>query len=126
MADETMKKPDMADYSKIKELLTLQLLSSGGNGYRLEDIPHHKVEDMTLVYRFDLGDTENGRASILVTNDMLRRYGITAEQRHQDAMAATANNRPASLRNMSDVFPGVEMESSPLWVASVDGGINGA
>lgn len=126
MADEVMKKLDLADYSKMKELLTLQLLSADGNGYKLEDVPYRKVEDMTLVYRFDLGDTENGRASILVTNDMLRRYGINAEQLHQDAMAATVNNRPASLRNMEDVLTGVEMDSSPLWVASVDGGMNGA
>ena len=85
MADEVMKKLDLADYSKMKELLTLQLLSADGNGYKLEDVPYRKVEDMTLVYRFDLGDTENGRASILVTNDMLRRYGINAEHLHQDA-----------------------------------------
>lgn len=126
MADETMKKLDLADYSKMKELLTLQLLSSDGNGYKLDDVPYRKVEDMNLVYRFDLGDTENGRASILVTNDMLRRYGIDEEQLHQDAMAATANNRPASLRTMGDVLSGLEMEGTPLWVASVDGGMNGA
>jgi hypothetical protein len=126
MTDETMKKLDLADYSKMKELLTLQLLSSDGNGYKLDDVPYRKVEDMNLVYRFDLGDTENGRASILVTNYMLRRYGIDEEQLHQDAMAATANNRPASLRTMGDVLSGVEMESTPLWVASVDGGMNGA
>jgi hypothetical protein len=126
MTYETMKKLDLADYSKMKELLTLQLLSSDGNGYKLDDVPYRKVEDMNLVYRFDLGDTENGRASILVTNDMLRRYGIDEEQLHQDAMAATANNRPASLRTMGDVLSGVEMESTPLWVASVDGGMNGA
>ena len=33
MADEVMKKLDLADYSKMKELLTLQLLSADGNGY---------------------------------------------------------------------------------------------
>ena len=126
MTDETMKKLDLTDYSKMKELLTLQLLSSNGNGYKLDDVPYRKVEDMTLVYRFDLGDTGNGRTTILVTNDMLRRYGIDEEQLHQDAMAATANNRPASLRTMGDVLSGVEMESTPLWVASVDGGMNGA
>ena len=114
MADEVMKKLDLADYSKMKELLTLQLLSADGNGYKLEDVPYRKVEDMTLVYRFDLGDTENGRASILVTNDMLRRYGINAEQLHQDAMAATVNNRPASLRNMEDVLTGFSIRD--FWI----------
>lgn len=127
MTDETMKKLDLTDYSKMKELLTLQLLSSNGNGYKLDDVPYRKVEDMTLVYRFDLGDTGNGRTTILVTNDMLRRYGIDEEQLHQDAMSATVNNRPASLRNMAEVLSIGDGEgSSPLWVATVDGGMNGA
>ena len=126
MAEERMRKLDLADYSTMKELLTLQLLSADGNGYKLEDIPYRKVEDMILVYRFDLGDTEKGRASILVTNDMLRRYGIDEEQLHQDALAATVINRPASLQNMADALDGVKMDRSPLWVASVDGKVNGA
>lgn len=127
MTDETMKKLDLTDYSKMKELLTLQLLSSNGNGYKLDDVPYRKVEDMTLVYRFDLGDTGNGRTTILVTNDMLRRYGIDEEQLHQDAMSATVNNRSASLRNMAEVLSIGDGEgSSPLWVATVDGGMNGA
>lgn len=37
MTDEIMKKLDLTDYSKMKELLTLQLLSSNGNGYKLDD-----------------------------------------------------------------------------------------
>lgn len=127
MTDETMKKLDLTDYSKMKELLTLQLLSSNGNVYKLDDVPYRKVEDMTLVYRFDLGDTGNGRTTILVTNDMLRRYGIDEEQLHQDAMSATVNNRSASLRNMAEVLSIGDGEgSSPLWVATVDGGMNGA
>lgn len=127
MTDETMKKLDLTDYSKMKELLTLQLLSSNGNGYKLDDVPYRKVEDMTLIYRFDLGDTGNGRTTILVTNDMIRRYDIDEEQLHQDAMSATVNNRPASLRNMAEVLSIGDGEgSSPLWVATVDGGMNGA
>ena len=127
MADDRMRREDLSDYSKMKGRLTLQLLSSDGNGYKLNEIPHRKVEDMTLVYRFDLGETEKGRASILVTNDMLHHYGIDAEQLHQDALAVTENNRPATLRNMADVLLlGDEEGSSLLWVASVEGGMNGA
>lgn len=37
MTDEIMKKLDLTDYSKMKELLTLQLLLSNGNGYKLDD-----------------------------------------------------------------------------------------
>lgn len=127
MADDRIKKEDLSDYSKMKERLTLQLLSADGNGYRLNEIPHRKVEDMTLVYRFDLGETEKGQASILVTNDMLHHYGIDAEQLHEDALAVTENNRPATLRNMADVLLlGDGEASSLLWVASVEGGMNGA
>ena len=53
----------------------------------LRTIPHHSIEDMEIVYRFHVQDTEMGLASALVTNSMLEHYGITAEQLQQDAFA---------------------------------------
>ena len=39
-----------------------------------------------MVYRFVLDASDEGRASILVTNQLLDSYGITADQLHEDAM----------------------------------------
>lgn len=62
---------------------------------------------MAVVYRFVLNSEEQGRASILVTNQLLDTMGITAEQLHKDAMEIAPQLNPAEIREMSEVM--VEM-----------------
>lgn len=125
----------LEDYDRMKDALTIDLVPVAGNEEKLAQIPHKNVEDMALVYRFEEESSVYGSASILVTNEMLAVYDITADQLHEDAMKAAVQNRPAKLHNMNDVmrdmmgdmsdlFP--MNEPSPLWVATVEGGQNGA
>ena len=67
----------------------------------------------------------------LVTNQLLAEYGVTADQLHADAVAAQIANHPPVLRNMSEMMAEIsgglfDMPESPMWVATVDGGMNGA
>ena len=125
----------LMDYGQMKEKLTLQMIPIAGNEEKLSEIPHRAVEDMALVYRFEMESNEQGSASILVTNNMLQTYDITADQLHSDAMEAAVQNHPATLRNMNEVLrdmmgdaAGMFLpdEPSPIWVATVEGGQNGA
>ena len=125
----------LEDYDRMKDALTVDLVPVAGNEEKLAQIPHKNVEDMALVYRFEEESSVYGTASILVTNEMLAVYDITADQLHEDAMKAAVQNRPAKLHNMNDVMRDmmgdmsglVPMnEPSPLWVATVEGGQNGA
>lgn len=125
----------LEDYDRMKDALTVDLVPVAGNEEKLAQIPHKNVEDMALVYRFEEESSVYGSASILVTNEMLTVYDITADQLHEDAMKAAVQNRPAKLHNMNDVMRDmmgdmsglVPMnEPSPLWVATVEGGQNGA
>ena len=125
----------LGNYEQMKETLMLQMIPVKGNEEKLAEIPHETVEDMAVVYRFDLGSNERGTSSVLVTDTMLKSYGITRERLAADAIDAAVKNHPASLRNMNEVLQ--EMagdraddyrsdEPSPLWVATVEGGMNGA
>lgn len=125
----------LEDYDRMKDALTIDLVPVAGNEEKLAQIPHKNVEDMSMVYRFEEESSVYGSASILVTNEMLAVYDITADQLHEDAMKAAVQNRPAKLHNMNDVMRDmmgdmsglVPMnEPSPLWVATVEGGQNGA
>lgn len=125
----------LEDYDRMKDALTVDLVPVAGNEEKLAQIPHKNVEDMALVYRFEEESSVYGSASILITNEMLVVYDITADQLHEDAMKAAVQNRPAKLHNMNDVMRDmmgdmsglVPMnEPSPLWVATVEGGQNGA
>lgn len=125
----------LADYGQMKETLTIQLVPVAGNEEKLSQIPHKTLEDMALVYRFELENNAQGSSSILLTNDMLTTYNITADQLHADAIEAAVKNHPAKLQNLNDVMREMmgDMSSlllmeapSPMWVATVDDGQHGA
>ena len=118
----------LTNYELMKEKLTLQLVPSAKNKDLLADIPHRNIEDMALAYRFDMGHNERTSYSILVTNKMLNAYGISAAQLHDDALEAASHSCPATLRNMNEVIRNMagQTDPSPMWVASIENGQNGA
>ena len=59
---------------------------------------------MAVVYRFVMESDENGRASILVSNDLLDKMGVTPEQLHADALENAPELRPAVIKGMSEVM----------------------
>lgn len=118
----------LTNYERMKEKLTLQLVPSAKNKDLLADIPHRNIEDMALAYRFDMGHNERTFFSIVVTNKMLDAYGISAAQLHDDALEAASHSCPATLRNMNEVIRNMtgQTDPSPMWVASIENGQNGA
>ena len=97
----------LMDYDQMKGKLAIEIVSAEANKEILENVPHKNMEDMAVVYRFVLNSEEQGRASVLVTNQMLDTMGITAEQLHKDAMEIAPQLNPAEIRGMSEVM--VEM-----------------
>ena len=87
----------LGNYEQMKETLMLQMIPVKGNEEKLAEIPHETVEDMAVVYRFDLGSNERGTSSALVTDAMRKSYGITGEQLAADAIDAAVKNHSASL-----------------------------
>ncbi len=121
------------DYDYVKTQLTMQIIPVEPNRERLAQIPHKTIEDIAVVYRIDVSDDWHQNASTLVTNQMLAQFGVTPEQLHQDAVTSQMEHCPPTLKNMSDVMAEMtgstdfmDMPESPLWVASVEGGVHGA
>jgi hypothetical protein len=94
---------------------------------------------MAVVYRFEVNTTTTERGSILVTNQMLDQYGITAEQLHADALIHAPEVKPIVIEGMAQVLAkqmGVEdlemlglnipPEQEQIFVASVEGNVHGA
>ena len=92
------------DYSQMKEKLAMEVVSAETNKEMLENVPHKDLEDMAVVYRFVLSSDDEGRASILVTNQMLESMGVTPEQLHADALEIAPQIKPAEIRGMSEVM----------------------
>ena len=92
------------DYSQMKEKLAMEVVSAETNKEVLENVPHKDLEDMAVVYRFVLSSDDEGRASILVTNQILESMGVTPEQLHADALEIAPQIKPAEIRGMSEVI----------------------
>ena len=123
----------LSNYDEMKHSLAVQLVSTEKNKEMLSRVPHKEMADMSMVYRFDLGETSNGNATILITNQLLQNYGISADQLHADAMTYAPMMHPASIRSMESVFFGIpeeetiEPEGMPkLYVVTNEKSMNGA
>lgn len=128
-----LDKNQFMDYEAMKPSLMIQMVGKDSNAEMLQSVPHQDMEDMAVVYRFALQQTEEGTASILVNNRMMESYGITQEQLHNDAIENAVLNHPANIRNMNeviasmmgDMFP-MPDEPAPMYVATNDNSFHGA
>lgn len=126
----------LQDYDQMKEKLSMEVVSAERNADLLEKVPHKDMEDMAVVYRFVLDSDSDGRGSILVTNQLMDNYGITAEQLHADALQYAPVMRPAVIQTMAETLlemMGPEakdmipvLPDDPLFVATVPDKIQGA
>lgn len=126
---------DITNYDQMKNTLVVQVIPTDRNAEMLADIPHKNIEDMSLVYRMQIDQNENGTSSVLITNAMLENYGVTVDQLHQDAMDAAVINNPATFRSMQEVLSDLmgmpadlmpPMDAPQMYVASVENSLNGA
>ena len=127
------------DYNKMKHTLSMEVVSTERNAEILQNVPHKDIEDMAVVYRFQVVSEGADVGSILVTNQMLDNYGISAEQLHEDAVRNAPEIKPLVIQGMGEVLAkqmGVEdlemlglnipPEQEQMFVASVEGNVHGA
>lgn len=95
---------ELTNYELMKDKLSIEVISAEANEDLLSKIPHENIEDLAVVYRFVLESNEDGRASILVTNDMIDHMGVTKEQLREDALENAPKIRPAVIQGMNEVI----------------------
>ena len=120
---------DLKDYARMKDKLVLQMVPVEGNQEMLSKVPHKLVKDMAVVYRFLIDQGVKGEASILLTNENIKAFGVTEKQLEADAKEACERNHPLSVRPMESVLFGIpeeEVTEQGLWVVANDTGRYGA
>ena len=60
----------------MKDKLIMEVVSTEANADMLANVPHVRMEDMSVVYRFVIDSNDDGRATILATNNMIEAKGI--------------------------------------------------
>ena len=90
----------LTDYDQMKDKLIMEVVSAEANADMLDKVPHKEMEDMAIVYRFELDSNDDGRATVLVTNQLIETMGVTPEQLHADAMENAPELKPAVIKGM--------------------------
>lgn len=94
----------LMDYENMKEKLSVEVISADANADLLANVPHDRMEDLAVVYRFVMESSEDGRASILVTNNLMDRMEVSHEQLRADALENSPEIRPAVIQGMNEVM----------------------
>lgn len=122
----------LSDYEQMKNKLSMEVVSAEKNAELLESVPHERMEDMAVVYRFVLDQTDSGNGTILVTNQLLEQYGITKEQLRADAMEnapeitdAEKFEKSIAIPHQNDGFNEVRDEYTGMLKRQMEAGNNG-
>lgn len=127
---------ELSSYETARDLLFVEVVGTKVNAEMLSNVPHTDMEDISMVYRMQLEQLADGAATVLITNDLMDRMGVTREQLHADAMENAPIIRPATMRSMAEVMsemmglPAEMLQGDPsvpqMYVVSNTATLNGA
>lgn len=103
---------DLTNYAEMKKKLAMEVVSAERNARMLQNVPHEQMEDIAVVYRLVLDSSKDASSTVLVTNDLMDKFGITHEQLHDDAMKNAPLIRPAEIKGMEETLN--EMQGGPV------------
>lgn len=94
----------ITQYENAKDKLFIRVSSAERNEDMLKIVPHQLKEDLAITYHIAVSIDGEGMGSTTVTNDMLKAYGISAEQLHADAMENSQKMMPIHVAVMGSVI----------------------
>ncbi len=131
------------DMDNMKDNVIMVLVNTEQNKELLETVPHREFEDLSIIYRWVVSKDENGIASTIVNNDLMKQQKLTEPELFQAAVVNTKEMMPAKVKPMSDIIKEMMMsdgmpeevvemmigdipDDQMMWVISNEQGINGA
>lgn len=94
----------VTDYERIKDKIVCKLINGEANEHFLKDKPHTQIEDLAVVYQILMNQDEGGTAVITIPDYLLKIYGVTTEELHQQALANMEALQPFSFMSMNEIM----------------------
>lgn len=94
----------VTDYERIKGKIVCKLINGEANEHFLKDKPHTQMEDLAVVYQILMNQNEKETAVITIPDYLLKIYGVTTEELHQQALANMEALQPFSFMSMSEIM----------------------
>lgn len=95
---------NVMSYENIKGNIFSKLVNTKNNEYMLSERPHTEYEDLSVTYHIMVSKDENGIASIPISNDMAKAYGVTAEELDQVARDNMSKDNPMVIRSIGEIM----------------------
>ena len=103
-APEPFDLKNIIEYENVKEKLFICVSSAEKNEEMLQNVPHQMREDLAITYHISVSVDDVGVGSTTITNDILKHYGISEEQLHEDAMKNSPHVRPIHVMVMGSMI----------------------
>ena len=113
----------LMNWDTIEDSLRVRLIPRKNNDKFLENKVYEDFLDMAVVPYLDLGETEDGNYTTVISEQLLNSWGKTKEQVLDKAKENCRNHDSISIRSMADVLSAFqpaaeeEFEAAPIWVA---------
>ena len=95
------------DYDKMKGTLAMEVVSKERNAELLDTVPHKDIEDMSVVYRFVLGETPAGSGKVFSYKCLETGMCDRTPEVSRRALAVTINRHPG--------IRGVSLTNKKYW-----------
>ena len=136
-----------SDFSKHKSQITYRLVNYQKNTKLLKEIPHIRFLDLAIIFYCLVGQTDDGIASLRITNQMIEEWNIKSRELYLAAVENMPRLFPACIRPIQELLyemiektpvpglslsegfsacPSTEDISSSMYVMTSKNGINGA
>ena len=94
----------LTNYEKAKENLFIRVSDADRNQEILSNVPHTRVENLAITYHIFANSGVDGIASTIVTHEMMRLFGVSKDQLHQDALENSPKLFPVKVDSMDKMM----------------------
>jgi len=96
----------MMNFEDLKDSLTVKVVNTENNKDYLADKPTEQIEDMSVVFAAVVKETDEGRMTLPITNEIMESMGVEQQQLKEAAMNNLAE-QDYSFKSMRDVLVGM-------------------
>ena len=91
-------------YESIKDKIVYKVVNFKNNTEMLKRIPFIKFLDLAVIFQYNVDSSNDGLASVRITNAHIKEWGISKENLYQIAKKNTPRLFPCVMKNMEDVL----------------------
>lgn len=103
---------DIRNFEAVKDNIFPKLVNLEKNSSRLEHVPYTQKEDLAVTYNIKVTGDSHSMGSIMITNYLMEKYGVTPEELHVLAMENMERLSPSVCESLENVM--VEVSASQL------------